>query len=811
MGRSPRYAGLRTLVRVAGPAFTVTIFALAPSARAVSPAVSVFPSPGTKYNQPQTQITFRGVPASPIGQVTVLGSKSGTHAGTIEADSDGNGGSFLPSKPFAPGETVTVTTALNILHAKNGEFSFGIANPAGPIPYGPLPVVPAARGGVQTYRTAPGLAPAAVDVTTGNAPPSQGDMFVAPESGPKQNGPMILDASGNLVWFLPYPVRENRLVTDFRVQQLHGQRVLTWWRGNTNAGYGRGVGVIYNSQYQPVATVKAANGLSMDKHEFLITNQGNAYFLAAWPLRVSSSRKPLIDCVIQRVDITTGLVLFQWDALAHVPLRQSYATGHGAGDTFDPYHANSISLDSDGNLVVSMRNTSAVYKINQQTGDIIWTLGGKASSFRMGAGTTTSGQHNAVVERGEQLTIFDNDGGLPRVKPDSRGIRVALDIQKKAVRMIKQYHHSPPIPSNFEGSLQSLSHGDVFIGWGQQPYFSEDNGAGQQIFDAHFAEPTFTYRAYRLPWSGQPPVSQLGAALSTAGDGVVEVYASWNGATDIASWRVLGGQSPTAQAPLGSQAKRHFETAIAVHSQLPYYALQALGTSGNVLGTSRVLSTPPHIALFGSSAFVATGGTGGVPVACYEPQQCRITTTVSAGVTQIARTAAQTLPPDRGGILHFRLSRAGRTMLALARANRLPVRVTARDASGATATSVLDLISFRTRGTGPHRSATSSSTLQIMGTTGFVSASGAGRILAGCMTMTSPCRTAAILTVGKTVIARTGPEFLGANALGYLSFSLNPAGRTLLAHATGNQLAALVTITDQTASATADIALIAFR
>ncbi|MDQ6816829.1 MAG: hypothetical protein M3018_05400, partial [Actinomycetota bacterium] len=85
--------------------------------------MSVFPSPGTKYNQPQTQITFRGIPASQIGQVTVLGSKSGTHTGTIGADSDGDGGSFLPSKPFAAGETVTVTTALNILRGNKGKFS----------------------------------------------------------------------------------------------------------------------------------------------------------------------------------------------------------------------------------------------------------------------------------------------------------------------------------------------------------------------------------------------------------------------------------------------------------------------------------------------------------------------------------------------------------------------------------------------------------------------------------------------------------------------------------------------------------------
>ena len=84
---------------------------------------------------------------------------------------------------------------------------------------------------------------------------------------------MILDPSGNMIWFQPLPA--NELATDFRVQQLNGQPVLTWWQGFTNNGSGRGEGVIYNSQYQQIATVQAGNGLQgMDLHEFLVTPAG---------------------------------------------------------------------------------------------------------------------------------------------------------------------------------------------------------------------------------------------------------------------------------------------------------------------------------------------------------------------------------------------------------------------------------------------------------------------------------------------------------------------------------------------------------
>jgi hypothetical protein len=784
--------------------------ALAPGAGAASGAVSVFPSPGTRYSEPQTQITFRGIPAGQIGPVTVAGSKSGAHSGTIEVDSDGNGGSFVPSTPFTPGETVTVTTGLNVLGGDNGSFSFAIGNPVGPIGYGALPLVKAVPGGLQSYRTAPGLEPASVDVTTDKAPASQGDIFVAPQFGPKQDGPMILDPHGDLIWFLPSPIQENRLITNFQVQHLNGQPVLTWWQGDTHTGHGRGVGMIYNQHYQPVATVKAGNGLDMGLHEFLVTNQGDAYFTASWRVHVPGISQPVIDSIIQEVGIKTGLVLFQWNALDHVPPSQSYKKPGQTGRNYDPYHANSIALDSDGNLIVSMRNTSADYEINHQTGQIMWTLGGKASSFTMGAGTATWGQHDAIVHPGEQLTIFDDGGGPPRVHPYSRGIRIALHTNNMTSTLIREYDHAPQLAAAFEGSLQPLSDGDVFIGWGQQPYFSEDDASGRQIFDAHFAEPSGSYRAYRFPWSGRPPVSQLGAALATAGNGAIDLYASWNGATNVASWRVLGGASPGKLAPIGSKAKSGFQTGIAVHAELPYYALQARSSSGQALGTSPVQQTPAHIAVFGSSAFVAPGGTGGLPAACYEPQRCRVVMTVSAGRTVIARTAAQSIPQNGGAVVYLHLSGAGNAMLAHAPANRLPVQVSVRDASGAEATTTLDLISFHTSGPGPHRASNNSSTLRIVGKTDFVSSAGVGGILAGCMSTTSSCATTTTVSVGKTVIARTGPEFLGANELGYLLFTLTAAGRALLAHADGNQLGAQVRITSGSTTASADIALVGF-
>jgi Arylsulfotransferase (ASST) len=372
----------------------------------------VFPFPNTHYDLPGTQIVFRGIPASAIGPIAVTGSKTGPHTGRIEADSDGDGGSFLPDKPFAAGERVTVATHLDLVGAAAGTFSFQIAQPAAPIPYSRLPLVPAGSNGVQRFRSRPDLQPAALTVTKDSAPASNGDIFVAPQFGPTQDGPMILDPSGQLIWFDPFPVGVNTLITDFREQQLFGQPVLTWWQGNTNAGTGRGEGVILNTDYQRIATVHAAEGLDMDLHEFMVTPNGDAYFAADSALHVPGVSKTTIDSVIQEVDIRTGLVLFEWHALDHVAQSESDFTPKTSANPFDPFHLNSISLDQDGNLIVSMRNTSAIYKIDHTTGQIIWRLGGKRSSFKMGRDTSTWEQHDAVIQPDGTLTVFD-DGGAP--------------------------------------------------------------------------------------------------------------------------------------------------------------------------------------------------------------------------------------------------------------------------------------------------------------------------------------------------------------------------------------------------------------
>jgi hypothetical protein len=143
--------------------------------------------------------------------------------------------------------------------------------------------------------------------------------------------------------------------------------------------------------------------------------------------------------------------------------------------------------------------------------------------------------------------------------------------------------HSPSLLADFEGNVQQVASAFHFVGWGGEPYFTEYDRRGRVILDGHFVSQTSSYRAYRFAWSATPaaPPTLVGSANS----GTMTLYASWNGATNVASWRVLGGASASTLQSITTVPNSSFETTITAPQQA-YAEVQALDSSGNVLGTS---------------------------------------------------------------------------------------------------------------------------------------------------------------------------------------------------------------------------------
>ena len=333
------------------------------SAALAGGAVTVSPAPESLDASYATQISFLGVPPAEIADVTVVGSRSGPHAGRLEAYSQGDGASFVPSTPFTQGEVVTVSaTLLRSGGATPFSWHFAVAevdSVSRSLETPPPPPPPPNASEVQHFVSRPGLQPPTVTVTTASGSRAPGDLFLAPYAGPGQYGPMILDGSGRLVWFRTLP--KGARAADLRVQEYGGQPVLTWWQDPLDAAGQRDAGiVIANSSYRDVAIVPRGNGYQPDLHAFEITPQGTALFTVYDAIRCNLSayggpaNGAIADTLFQEIDLKTGLVRFEWHALDHVALAASYQSIAGAGTALSPwdyFHINAVSPHGDDLLV----------------------------------------------------------------------------------------------------------------------------------------------------------------------------------------------------------------------------------------------------------------------------------------------------------------------------------------------------------------------------------------------------------------------------------------------------------------------------
>ncbi len=573
------------------------------SAALAGSRVTVSPEPDSRDASVATQISMLGPPAGRLLHVTVRGSESGAHSGRLRAYSQEDGASFVPAKPFTQGERVSVHAEL-----RDGartipfawSFTAAVQDHGGHAGGSPRPAPQIAA--YQRFHSRPDLKPPTVTVTARSAAASKGEVFIAPYSGPGQYGPMILGEDGSLIWFQPLQPTGTR-AADFRVQQYEGKPVLTWWQDPLITGASSKAGeVIMDSAYRRIAVVRAGNGYQPDLHEFQITPQGTALITVYDGIdcdlsSVGGARDAAVaDTLLQEIDLKTGLVMYEWHALDHVALADSYASAKRSSRTtpFDQFHINAIDVQPGGDLLVDSRNTWAAYEVDARSGQVRWQLGGKHSSFQMGEGTRTAWQHDARRQPDGTITFFDN-GATPAVHKQSRAIDVRLDMQAMTATLVREVEHpGKALVAGSQGNVQALGDGDWMVGWGEVPYVSEFDPTGKPLFDAHLPDTYESYRAYRLPWSGRPDSHPaLALARSTpvrsgSSGGGVTVYASWNGATAVAGWRVLAGPSIASLVAVASAARGGFETAISARGVAAgdYVQVQALDASGTVIGVS---------------------------------------------------------------------------------------------------------------------------------------------------------------------------------------------------------------------------------
>jgi hypothetical protein len=557
--------------------------------------VDVSPEPGTGTANPHTQISFLGANVASIHEVSVVGSESGYHHGHLYGYSQGDGGSFVPAKPFDPGERVAVRAVIGGgTGARRIAFDFRVDTPYPTAGAAEFPNPQAAPADYQSFDTTPGVHAPIMSVTVPDRDPAAGDILTTNGPGPGQYGPLIYTPQGQLVWFDKLPAGET--AEDLNEQTYEGQRDLTWWRGRVlSLGFGQGEDVVMNSHYQTVTRVLGGNGLRADLHEFQIAPHDIAYTTAYNPIRcdlspVKGARDgTIIDAAIQEIDMRTGLVRWEWHSLDHIGAEESETEAPSTAAPWDWFHLNSIDPEPDGDIFISARSTWAGYQLEGGTGKVLWRLGGLESSFKMGPGTETAWQHDGRVLPDGEITLFD-DGSNPPIHQQSRAVRIALDFKTRQARLVVAYTHpNPPLLAPSQGNMQTLANGDTVVGYGGVPEITEYATDGSLLFDAHQPFDMAFYRAYRFPWSGRPlsPPAVLASLNDTSEETIV--HASWNGATEVSAWRVLAGRRTGSLSVRTTIPASGFESSTTLPAKYARVAVQALDAAGHVLATSRTV------------------------------------------------------------------------------------------------------------------------------------------------------------------------------------------------------------------------------
>ncbi|OMP88710.1 hypothetical protein BK809_0005431 [Diplodia seriata] len=501
------------------------------------------------------------------------------------------------------------------------------------------------------FRSRPDLAPPRLNITIPAAPTvEKGYLFVAPfaglpdtpteQHGPRQAGPYIFRDDGELVWsgYGIYSI----WATNFQAARWKGEDILFSFEGDHNPGYGHGHGhtTILNKHYETIRELRAGNHKLTDKHEFHIIGEKTGLIQIYQPVPRdltpwggSEEQQWIVNAIIQELDIETGELLFEWASLDHVspdeavlPLNPGQAgSGYNSSDAWDYFHINSVDKDAAGNYLISARDACSIHKISGATGEILWRLDGKNSSFALGPNATFCFQHHARFLPNstdddaddpsiEFISLYDNaahgtehgGGSEVHTAPQSSGKILRLNTTAWTAELVHGFYPPPgtDLLSKSQGSTQVLPNGNVVVNWGSEGALTEYLPDGEPIFHTYFDSGALgvgvqNYRGFRYNWTGLPSEDPALVVLEENGEGDgTKVYVSWNGDTETETWRFfeVGGVRGVKRGLLGEARREGFETVLRLPGRkVKGVVADAVGRDGRVLRTTSLATPEPEI------------------------------------------------------------------------------------------------------------------------------------------------------------------------------------------------------------------------
>ena len=485
------------------------------------------PVPGSAMNMPRTTIILRSKTAVDASSMTpeaisVSGSVSGVHGGSMTISDDGRTMLFTPSVPFSTGEKVSVSVRAG-LRGTDGEqiapFDFDFTTTSRVLKAPTLQQMMGISAPLTT-RPATGGTPRAVDDTT--LPSSFPSLSVLKDST-ASSGSVFLS---NFPWVAttistPYLiVADNSGHPDF-YRQLTATAIDFDRQPNGHLTYFDEGPLLYeelDSSYSIVNTYACGNGYDTDLHELKLLPNGHALLIGDDPEVIDMSKvvpggdsaATVVGIIVQELD-TQKQVVFQWRSWDHFNITDATHEDLTASQ-IDYVHSNALDLDSDGNILLSSRHLDEITKIDRTTGAIIWRMGGKNNQFTfINDSIGYSHQHDIRLLPNGDLTLFDN--GNFHTPPFSRAVEYKVDETNKTATLVWQYRNTPDYVSVAMGDVQRLANGNTFIGWGAcNVAATEVTSDGNKVYELSLPDNVVSYRALKYDWK----VSTTGVSTAHA-------------------------------------------------------------------------------------------------------------------------------------------------------------------------------------------------------------------------------------------------------------------------------------------------------
>ena len=329
-----------------------------------------------------------------------------------------------------------------------------------------------------------------------------------------------------------------------------------------------------------------------DLHEFLITSRGTALITIYQQVTADltsiggSVDGQLVVGVIQELDIPTGKVLFEWRSDDAHPARPSRTCPRSRASNVDYFHLNSVGVDLDGTCSsrrgTRARSTSWIARPGDQV-----AARRQASDFTIvpGADFNYPARRPPPCRRHAHDLRQRRRASAPHVETSSRPLRLALDMKRDDARR-SSASTWPADAGRWAMGNSSSSRTAAPSSAGAPPALSPSSRRTARSVSTRRRRRQRQLRAFRAPWVGRPAEPPKVAITRNGGSAIAHV--SWNGATEVAKWRVGHGLAARARStqsrPRGGPVR---DWRSALGSRKGYLALTALDAAGKVLDRPR--------------------------------------------------------------------------------------------------------------------------------------------------------------------------------------------------------------------------------